>query len=170
MKPKSIIAAVLCAVLLCGCGRKPTSTVYEKDGWTVDTVAQTLTKNGDVIAYRISGNNVTFSYPDGTTSSWNQSDSMGFGTSSLNFDVDRWPSAWELMDMLERDDERERGIGNPVGLLLIPFGILQAAFPRFFWFLSDGWKYRNAEPSDMAIGLGRVGGVIIAFIGLIMLF
>ena len=171
MKRYLVIFCAVLLALLCACGREPVPTVYEKDGWTVDTEARTLTKNGDVIHYSASGSNVSFTYPDGSTSSWNQNDSMGFlGTSSPNFDHDRWPSAWDLMDVLERDDVRERKIGNPLGLLLIPLGVLQAAFPSVFWFLSDGWKYKNAEPSELALGLGRAGGVLVALVGLVMLF
>ena len=155
-------------VLLCACGREPLSPVYEKNGYTVDTEAQTITKGADVIRYSFGGNGkVTFTYPDNTTTSWSQN---GTGTSSLFFDTDRWPSAWELMDVLDRDDLPERRTGNPLGLLLIPLGILQAVFPQAFWFVNHGWKYKDAEPSELALGLGRVGGAVIALIGLIMLF
>ena len=155
-------------VLLCACGREPLSPVYEKNGYTVDTEAQTITKGEDVIRYSFGGNGkVTFTYPDNTTTSWSQN---GTGTSSLFFDTDRWPSAWELMDVLDRDDLPERKTGNPLGLLLIPLGILQAVFPQAFWFVNHGWKYKDAEPSELALGLGRVGGAVIALIGLIMLF
>ena len=148
-------------VLLCACGREPLSPVYEKNGYTVDTEVQTITKGADVIRYSFGGNGkVTFTYPDNTTTS----------TSSLFFDTDRWPSAWELMDVLDRDDLPERRTGNPLGLLLIPLGILQAFFPQAFWFINHGWKYKDAEPSELALGLGRVGGVAIALIGLIILF
>ena len=155
-------------VLLCACGREPLSPVYEKNGYTVDTEAQTITKGADVIRYSFGGNGkVTFTYPDNTTTSWSQN---GTGTSSLFFDTDRWPSAWELMDVLDRDDLPQRRTGNPLGLLLIPLGILQAVFPQAFWFVNHGWKYKDAEPSELALGLGRVGGAVIALIGLIMLF
>lgn len=162
----SLLCLVL-LVLLCGCGREPVSTVYEKDGYTVDTQAQTITKGEDVIRYSFGSNGkVTFTYPDNTTTSWSQN---GAGTSSLFFDFDRWPGALDLIDVLDRDDLPERKTGNPLGLLLIPLGILQAVFPQAFWFLNHGWKYKDAEPSELALGLGRVGGALVAIIGLIML-
>lgn len=168
MKRYLALFCIAVLVLLCACGREPVSTVYEKNGYTVDTEAQTITKGEDVIRYSFESNGkVTFTYPDNTTTSWSQN---GSGTSSLFFDFDRWPGALDLIDVLERDDLPERGIGNPLGLLLIPLGILQAVFPQAFWFVNHGWKYRDAEPSELALGLGRVGGVLIAIIGLIMLF
>lgn len=163
--------AVFCVVLLmlmCACGREPISPVYEKNGYTVDTEAQTITKGEDVIRYDFEySGKVTFTYPDNTTTSWSQN---GVGTSSLLFDADRWPTAWDLMDVLDRDDLPERKTGNPLGLLLIPLGVLQAVFPQAFWFINHGWRYKDAEPSELALGLGRAGGVLVAIIGLFLLF
>ena len=168
MKRFVLIFCVMTLALLCACGREPLSPVYEKNGYTVDTQAQTITKGEDVIRYSFGGNGkVTFTYPDNTTTSWSQN---GAGTSSLFFDINRWPGAWELMDVLDRDDLPQRKTGNPLGLLLIPLGILQAVFPQAFWFVNHGWKYKDAEPSELALGLGRAGGAVIALIGLIMLF
>lgn len=168
MKRFVLIFCVMTLALLCACGREPLSPVYEKNGYTVDTQAQTITKGEDVIRYSYGYNGViTFTYPDNTTTSWSQN---GAGTSSLFFDTDRWPGAWELMDILDRDDLPQRKTGNPLGLLLIPLGILQAVFPQAFWFVNHGWKFKDAEPSELALGLGRAGGAVIALIGLIMLF
>lgn len=57
-----------------------------------------------------------------------------------------------------------------MGLLLIPLGVLQAVFPQAFWFINHGWKFKDAEPSELALGLGRAGGVLVAIIGLFLLF
>jgi len=57
-----------------------------------------------------------------------------------------------------------------LGLLLIPLGVLQAVFPQAFWFINHGWRYKDAEPSELALGLGRAGGVLVAIIGLFLLF
>ncbi|MBQ3534202.1 MAG: hypothetical protein IJA56_03455 [Clostridia bacterium] len=74
------------------------------------------------------------------------------------------------MDVLDRDDLPERKTGNPLGLLLIPLGVLQAVFPQAFWFINHGWRYKDAEPSELALGLGRAGGVIVIIVGFILLF
>ena len=168
MKRFVLIFCVMTLALLCACGREPLSPVYEKNGYTVDTQAQTITKGEDVIRYSYGYNRViTFTYPDNTTTSWSQN---GTGTSSLFFDFDRWPGALELIDVLDRDDLPERKTGNPLGLLLIPLGVLQAVFPQAFWFINHGWKFKDAEPSELALGLGRAGGVLVAIIGLFLLF
>lgn len=168
MKRFMLIFCVMTLALLCACGREPLSPVYEKNGYTVDTQAQTITKGEDVIRYSYGYNGViTFTYPDNTTTSWSQN---GTGTSSLFFDFDRWPGALDLIDVLDRDDLPEPKTGNPLGLLLIPLGVLQAVFPQAFWFINHGWKFKDAEPSELALGLGRAGGVLVAIIGLFLLF
>lgn len=56
------------------------------------------------------------------------------------------------------------------GVLVIGLGALNIKYPRFFWFLSEGWKFRDAEPSDVAIFLGQAGGVVTIIIGIVLLF
>ncbi|HIR50701.1 MAG TPA: hypothetical protein IAA53_05370 [Candidatus Avoscillospira avicola] len=56
------------------------------------------------------------------------------------------------------------------GLLLILLGVVNAAFPRAMWYLSYGWRFKNAEPSDAALLVGRAGGAVVAVAGVICLF
>lgn len=39
--------------------------------------------------------------------------------------------------------------------------------PRLAWYLSEGWKFRDAEPSDAYLAWSRIGGVIFLIIGLV---
>lgn len=52
-------------------------------------------------------------------------------------------------------------------LILILLGLLNLLKPEVSWYLSDGWKFKDAEPSDLALGLARVVGVIMIIVGLI---
>lgn len=38
------------------------------------------------------------------------------------------------------------------------------------WYMSNGWKFKDAEPSDAALFMGRLGGIIGTILGLIVLF
>lgn len=62
----------------------------------------------------------------------------------------------------------ESGVGF-AGVILLVIGIVNTAAPRFVWYLKDGWKFKDAEPSDDAISLTRAGGIIAIIIGLIAL-
>ncbi|MFA9381067.1 MAG: hypothetical protein ACERKO_08405, partial [Acetanaerobacterium sp.] len=55
-------------------------------------------------------------------------------------------------------------------LLLMGVGLWQAVTPKTAWYLSYGWRFKNAEPSDAALGAGRVVGIGMIILGLILIF
>lgn len=54
--------------------------------------------------------------------------------------------------------------------MLVLLGALAVAFPRALWFFDHGWRYKNAEPSALALGLNRAVGVLALIAGLICFF
>jgi len=56
------------------------------------------------------------------------------------------------------------------GFIAIVIGIVNIIFPNAMWYLSEGWKYKNAEPSDAALIMTRVGGGFAIVIGLFIMF
>lgn len=73
---------------------------------------------------------------------------------------------WDAID--SRDVSKQVNI--PVllfSVLLAGLGIWSLCAPRTSWWLSDGWKFKNAEPSDAALAAIRVGGAILTFLGVI---
>ena len=56
------------------------------------------------------------------------------------------------------------------GLLLIVIGLLNLCKPEEMWYMSTGWRFKNAEPSEDAILWCRVGGVIAIVIGFFVMF
>lgn len=58
---------------------------------------------------------------------------------------------------------------NLFGLVFILLGLLAAFSPETAWHLQEGWKFRNAEPSDLALVMTRIGGVFAIIIGLLLL-
>jgi hypothetical protein len=57
-----------------------------------------------------------------------------------------------------------------IGLLLIAIGLFHALAPSAAWYMSIGWKLKDAEPSDEYLMLNRVGGVIGTIVGVVLLF
>jgi hypothetical protein len=55
------------------------------------------------------------------------------------------------------------------GVLLLIVGVLLIAFPKTQWWLNYGWAFKNAEPSELAIGYSYMLGGIAVFFGLIMI-
>ena len=188
MKRGLLICLALClAVMLSACGKKQTEEItvfdaqYAGKTYTVDTAAQTVTVNGEVCRYEVRAQSGStwfgVTYPDGSTYYWSQSGSFGSGGWSDDYDPDRYIPGDVLWDALGMDwkaqvqqQERERS-GHPFfGFLFIVVGILNVAAPQAMWYLSDGWKYKDAEPSDAALTWGRVGGVFAILIGVICMF
>ena len=54
-------------------------------------------------------------------------------------------------------------------LLAIAVGAFSAAGPHTAWYWSYGWRYKNAEPSDLALSAERIGGVIAVVVGVLLL-
>ena len=164
---------LLTAILLTACGGGANPNVFEKDGYTVDREAGTITHGEDVYTYAVTGSGsprITITYPNGATYFWQWSGSAGHGGWSDDYDPERYADGDTLMELVNFQPPRESS-GNPLlGLLVIAAGIFNLAVPRTAWYLSYGWRYRNAEPSDAALVLGRVGGGAAVLIGLALLF
>ena len=96
----------------------------------------------------------------------------GFGGWSDDYDPTAYVDGEVLLEVLGTDRAApEKDGGNPLpGLLIIGLGIWGVAAPRSVWYLSYGWRYKDAEPSDMALVAERLGGGVAIVVGVILLF
>jgi hypothetical protein len=56
-----------------------------------------------------------------------------------------------------------------VPIIFIIVGALNVIYPRAAWYMKYGWQFKNAEPSDAAIIMIRIGGIIAIVIGIFIL-
>ncbi len=56
------------------------------------------------------------------------------------------------------------------GLFLAALGLWNAFSPRSVWYISEGWRYKDVEPSDLAISINRIIGCFSIIAGAIVLF
>jgi len=56
-----------------------------------------------------------------------------------------------------------------MGFVFLILGIIMTASPYTGWYLSTGWRFKDAEPSDTALFMNRVSGVIGVIVGLVLL-
>jgi hypothetical protein len=56
-----------------------------------------------------------------------------------------------------------------VPVFVILHGICSLLWPRMIWFLAEGWKFKNAEPSGCALAVIRVGGLVGLTVGTALL-
>lgn len=177
MKRVLILCVGLCLLLLTGCGKStgdPNVYDLEYNGktYTVDQNVQTISVDGYTCRFQVSGsgNNMRFTvtYPDGSTYTgpgW-------IGSYSDDYDPDRYVPGENLWNVLEqgRPGTRSGSAHGGLGILLVALGVFEAAYPKVSWYLGHGWRYQNAEPSDLVLGLGRTAGVLMVVIGVICFF
>ncbi|WP_088043305.1 DUF6199 family natural product biosynthesis protein [Bacillus sp. EAC] len=53
--------------------------------------------------------------------------------------------------------------------IFIILGIIGTFFPKVSWYISEGWKFKGAEPSTAALIIARLGGVISIIMGFYLL-
>ena len=185
----AIFALILAAaMLLAGCKKEPLPAVYTVYSYgapyTIDTEGRTISDGTYTYGYEYaaSGSSVSFTYPDGNVysagiQSANSSGAGGVSAGSVSADYDYssgYTDPLSLCYALASPRETERaassGSNHPfVALLLCGVGIFNLAAPKASWYLSYGWRFKDAEPSDAAITLSRIGGAIAVVIGVIML-
>lgn len=172
-----VIVVCIAALLLCACATQSVTTV---DGVAVEFLDDGTIRYGDqTYTYSTSSKSIAIEYPNGylyTHTLLSQSQSSGQWSYPL--DAPGFVSATELgyldEDLLVAEIQNQTGkSGFPAKmiatLLLLAAGIWLALKPRTAWYMAEGWKFKNAEPSDAALGLYRVSGVVIAVIGVLIL-
>lgn len=177
MKRILCLFAVLCLLLLSACtADKGDPNVYDVEYggkiYSVDQINRTITVDGYTCEFSVThGGRFVVTYPDGSTYSADSDIGWG-GSHSESFDPEQYVSGETLWDVLEqgRPGTKQNSTHGGLGILLVIFGVLEAVFPQASWWLSHGWRYKNAEPSDLTLGLGRVVGVVMIVIGVICFF
>lgn len=183
-----LILAVLAALVLSlsACAKKQTTNALEpySTGWdgTVYTVTPidndkgTISDGTNTYSYRYdaSGNgySVTFTYPDGETYTWTENSSSGRGEASLNFDFEKYPSGMVLKGLLRKvrttqEDTSAKNWGLILVLLFV--GGINTACPQLTWYLDVGWKVKDGEPSEAALGWSRTVGVVLLIVAVVMM-
>lgn len=154
-------------LLLTGCGQTGLRDIYtvERDGilFTVDPEAHTITDGENVYIYKVTDNSTTITYPDGRYFTWtyNEHGATGTGNTLTNGNV----SNSTLVSIAEEAQPRKAAGKSTAtvltSLIVALFGVIIAVFPNVSWYVSYGWRYKNAEPSDAALIFARVSGILI---------
>ena len=161
----------------------PVSTVV-RDGvtYTIDTENSTISDGEHIYPYAFSGNSagydVTITYPNGSSYQWHAQNSggitMGYGGLQGDYDEHLYTSGDVLLSVLEEGPLKGGALREGKNIFLSVFialaGIFHAALPETAWYLAYGWRYRDAEPSDAALMLNRLGGAAAIVAAIIMIF
>ena len=88
-------------------------------------------------------------------SSWNYAESP----SELGY-IEGFVLEWAVRDAITPATNRTRGVSPLVSIGLLGFGLFCILAPKSLWWISRGWMYKNVEPSDLILGVYRVGGIL----------
>ena len=156
---------------------KDSSYTIHKYGveYTIDPEACTIFDGTYTYQYSLSvrsgGYSIDITYPDGSSYWWQTNANSGAGGWSDDYDSTRYIDGMTLCHVLEEDVPKEnRGTNVPLALLILLIGLFHAITPHTVWFLEYGWRFKEAEPSDLALALNRIGGILAIIIAIIMLF
>lgn len=182
----ALILAVLAALVLSlsACAEKQTQNALEpySTGWDgrvytvtpIDNDKGTITDGTSTYSYCYdtsgSSYSVTFTYPDGETYKWSDN---GTGSTSPDFDFDKYPDGMTLKRVLEQSPSaksEEKSTKNwGIILFLLFVGGINTACPQLTWYLDVGWKVKDGEPSEAALGWSRTVGVVLLIVAVVMM-
>lgn len=173
---------VLLCICLGACSREesgPKTVVRNNKTYTIDDEAMTISDGKHTYRYQIQGSGTSrvdfdITYPDGSSYYWTQSMSggmgHGYGGWSDDYDEKKYVDGQTLIAVLETQIPEPKEPKNVILIfILIAVGLFNALTPETAWYLSDGWRYKNAEPSDTALEFTRFGGIAAIVIGVLMI-
>ncbi len=180
MKKLTLVFLLVLLVLLCSCGSG--SSVYEVDYggrvYSVNWEEMTIAVEDVVCRFEFSGSveNHRFdvTYSDGSSWFTNKSENTTSSGWSDDYSAPNYISGdtlcYIVLNTLKTKEPVVSGAGLVAGIVIIAIGVLEVACPRLGWHLGYGWRFKNTEPSDAALVMGRVGGVIAILVGVVCIF
>lgn len=178
---KSVLAVLTVLLLLCyvcssSTNRAETTTIVQGDTtFSLDRENGRISDGENVYTYdfspRSNGYRLEITYPDGSSSWWESTGNGGYGGWSDNYEEGKYVDDWTLRDIILEGDTSVQ-TSEPKNwlliLLLAGMGAFNLILPRASWYLGYGWRFRNAEPSDLALAANRIGGGAILAVALLM--
>ncbi len=178
-----LISLVCCLLFGCSSQQKTLEYYLSENGvetlLTMNPDARTITDGTHTYTYDFSrdadGCSINLTYPNGAEYYYVSRTSNGISTGSGDFKgmptADGYADP-EVLCRFVQSSAPASGKQYPISLslILIILGLLPACFPRGIWFLRYGWQFRDAEPSDAALWIGRISGIAVIGVGIVFLF
>lgn len=166
MKRARFLLILLLLVLLTACSSKPYAVVNRGQYYTVDPAARTVTDGVTVYHYEINGDQLVVTFPNGNTMTYGGG--VAYGTGPLHSNGFDFLNAPDFRQILE--DELPDDKPGFLIFLLAAAGIWNIVHPRSAWYVSRGWEFKDAEPSEAALVVGQLGGAVAVIAALVLLF
>lgn len=167
------IFGIFLFAFLCSCSELTEVYLIDHNGKTfeVNTIDGTINDGKYTYQYEFTGNKKNYKlsiiYPDGVRYECSKSGGPIVYWSTENVNV-KYSSGENLRDVIVSIAPKAVEVGGIItGILLTAFGILFLVFPEKIIYLHSGWLFKNAEPTELALFLNKIAGIIIIGIGVI---
>ncbi len=181
------LALIFLMLSVGGCSNK------EKNKWTVDgkevTINQSeniITYDNEIYTYEKNKSYIQITYPNKmvyreeysssgiSTSTWSADPNLSTGI--IDITTYGYLSERMIIDTIlkyssEIDPNARFSLSgrSPIlGFIITILGAIVIIFPKGSWYLNYGWRYKNSEPSKVAINVQRVSGAIAVIVGLLL--
>lgn len=177
MKRKVFAVILLLALLLTGCASGTSDTYdvgYGGVQMTVDMDLGQITVGQDVYSFTQREGEISLVYPNGATCDRYYIAEHTF-TEEVVGDISGYLDPDSLCYAITERPQPSTGISSGrllailLGIGLIAFGLWSCAAPEKVWAAENGWKFKDAEPSELALGLNQVCGAIMVVIGIALI-
>ena len=173
-----ILLLIILASICVGCNNEPDPVVIDGKEVIISTENSTLTHGDDTYYYSTNHDltQITITYPNGAvyTKTYYDEYSSSGGWNSIDMgSVEDLGYIDEnvLVDIIKDNNKSFQISENFVlSFLLLLAGLFAAIFPYTAWYISYGWRYKDAEPSDIALFFERIGGIVLIIVGILFLF
>jgi len=136
------------------------------------TAEEVTLQSGEVVLVTAEGNEITFTLPSGMelirTISGNAS-SLAGPMEMTDADMRKADEAYAIWQQIHPPKD-ERSIPAWAALFIVGIGVLHLGFPRQAWYMREGWRLKQVEPSDAMLVVNRILGAMAVVFGLVLLF
>ena len=174
-KIRCLLVGIL-LISLCACSSAETTYTIEKNGksYVVETENGTIYDGNYTYEYTFSGNSsscrIHIDYPNGASYQYQMSDGIGKMNATGDYDSEKYADGDILCEVLLEKVPQKLDFGNVlIEILLAAAGLFFCVFPRAAWYLECGWRFRKADPSDLALGINRTVGIVLIVTAILLL-
>ncbi len=170
-----LLLVLLLAVSLAACAAEDLAVyTVTKDGvsYTVDREKNTISDGNFTYGFTFEGSadayRATVTYPNGSSYWWKRDGFSGSGGWSNDYREDAYVSGEVLVEVLEeKAPKAKKPAGNAfAAILFLAFGVFFIIKPRTVTYIQTFLWVKDAEPSEFAIFMCRIAGVLLVIVGI----
>jgi len=176
-----LMVFILLLSLLSGCSSQQNTMTIDGKSVTLNLESREIQVDDQVYRYVTDEAQIEIEYPngmvfrrvyeaEGTVDDWIKTSEM---VDATYLDKMGYLEPNVLINQVIRyspdSESDQKDSPSALGVFLVTLGILNVLFPKWFWNIQYGWRYKNTEPTDTAINIQRLGGIIAIIVGFILM-